>query len=162
MKIGIGYDVHKLVEGRELIVGGVHIDYALGLEGHSDADVLCHAVCDAVLGAARMDDIGKHFPPDDPEFEGADSLELMRRVSQIVTDAGYHVVDVDSIVVAQRPKMSPYRDQMRANMARALGVDLDCVGVKATTTEHLGFEGRGEGIGAYAVALLEKTASCQG
>ena len=160
MKIGIGYDVHKLVPGRKLIIGGVQIDYELGLEGHSDADVLCHAVSDAVLGAARCDDIGKHFPPDDPRYEGADSLMLMGEVAKIVRAQGYEIVDVDSVIVAQRPKMSSYRDIMRQNMALALDIDVDCVGVKATTTENLGFEGRGEGIGAYAVALLQKTASC--
>ena len=162
MKVGIGYDVHKLVPGRDLVVGGVKIDYELGLEGHSDADVLAHAVCDAVLGAARCDDIGKHFPPDDPRYEGADSIGLMREVGRIVREKGYEVVDVDCVIVAQRPKMSPYRDEMRRNMAAALDVDIDSVGVKSTTTEKLGFEGRGEGIGAYAVALLQKTASCTG
>lgn len=156
MKIGIGYDVHQLVEGRELIIGGVHIDYELGLDGHSDADVLAHAVCDAVLGAAKCDDIGKYFPPDDPAYEGADSMELLAEVARIVGEKGYRVIDVDSVIAAQAPKMSPHRDQMRQNMADALGIGIDCVGVKATTTEHLGFEGRGEGISAYAVALVEE------
>ncbi len=156
MKIGIGYDVHKLVENRDLIIGGVKIDYEQGLDGHSDADVLAHAVCDAILGAARMDDIGKHFPPDDPKYEGANSIELMREVGQMVRTRGYTIEDVDCVIVAQRPKMSPHRDKMRRNMADALCIDIDCIGVKSTTTEMLGFEGRSEGIGAYAVALLEK------
>ncbi len=156
MKIGIGYDVHKLVENRDLIIGGVKIDYEQGLDGHSDADVLAHAVCDAILGAARMDDIGKHFPPDDPKYEGANSIELMREVGQMVRTRGYTIEDVDCVIVAQRPKMSPHRDKMRRNMADALCIDIDCIGVKSTTTEMLGFEGRSEGIGAYAVALLER------
>ncbi len=156
MKIGIGYDVHKLVENRDLIIGGVKIDYEQGLDGHSDADVLAHAVCDAILGAARMDDIGKHFPPDDPKYEGANSIELMREVGQMVRTRGYKIEDVDCVIVAQKPKMSPHRDKMRRNMAEALCIDIYCIGVKSTTTEMLGFEGRSEGIGAYAVALLEK------
>lgn len=156
MKIGIGYDVHKLAENRSLIIGGVKIEYEKGLDGHSDADVLAHAVCDAILGAARLDDIGKHFPPDDPNYEGANSIELMREVGQMVCKHGYVIEDIDCIIVAQKPKMSPYREQMRQNMADALCIDIDCVGVKSTTTEKLGFEGRGEGIGAYAVALLER------
>ncbi len=156
MKIGIGYDVHKLVENRSLIVGGVKIEYEKGLDGHSDADVLAHAVCDAILGAARLDDIGKHFPPDDPKYEGANSIELMREVGKMVCEHGYVIEDIDCVIVAQKPKMSPYREQMRQNMADALCIDIDCVGVKSTTTEKLGFEGRGEGIGAYAVALLER------
>lgn len=156
MKIGIGYDVHKLVENRSLIIGGVKIEYEKGLDGHSDADVLAHAVCDAILGAARLDDIGKHFPPDDPKYEGANSIELMRDVGKMVCERGYAIEDIDCVIVAQKPKMSPYREQMRQNMADALCIDIDCVGVKSTTTEKLGFEGRGEGIGAYAVALLER------
>ncbi len=156
MKIGTGYDVHKLVEGRDLIIGGVKIDYHLGLDGHSDADVLAHAVCDAVLGAARCGDIGEHFPPDDPRFLGADSMELMREVGNIVRQNGFRIVDVDSVIIAQAPKMSPHREKMRQNMADALEIDVDCMGVKATTTERLGFEGRGEGIAAYAVALLDR------
>lgn len=156
MKVGIGYDVHRLVQGRDLVIGGVHIDYELGLDGHSDADVLAHAVCDAVLGAAKCDDIGRYFPPDDPAYEGADSMELLAEVGRIAAGKGYRVVDVDSVIAAQAPRMAPYRDQMRQNMALALGIGIDCVGVKATTTEHMGFEGRGEGISAYAVALLEE------
>lgn len=155
MRIGLGYDVHAFAPGRELIVGGVHIDHDLGLDGHSDADVLCHAVADAVLGAARCGDIGEHFPPDDPAFLGADSLKLLGKAAEVVREAGFQVVDIDCVIVAQRPKMSPHRDAMRANIAAALGIPVDNVGVKATTTEHLGFEGRGEGIGAHAVALLE-------
>ena len=160
MRVGIGYDVHRLVEGRDLIIGGVKIDYELGLDGHSDADVLAHAVGDAVLGAARLGDIGQHFPPNDPQYEGADSLVLLSKVAELAEGAGFRIVDVDTTIVAQAPRMSSYRDTMRGNIARALGIGIDDVGVKSTTTEHLGFEGRGEGIGAYAVALLEKTASC--
>lgn len=156
MKVGIGYDVHRLVQGRDLVIGGVHIDYELGLDGHSDADVLAHAVCDAVLGAAKCDDIGRYFPPDDPAYEGADSMELLAEVGRIAAGKGYRVVDVDSVIAAQAPRMASYRDQMRQNMAMALGIGIDCVGVKATTTEHMGFEGRGEGISAYAVVLLEE------
>ncbi len=155
-RIGLGYDVHQLVEGRELILGGVHIPHALGLLGHSDADVLAHAVADALLGAARAGDIGKLFPDTDPAYEGADSLKLLAAVAEHVRGLGFEIVDVDSVVAAQAPKLSPHRDAMRENLARAMGVPVDSVGVKATTTEHLGFEGREEGISAQAVALLER------
>ena len=161
MRVGLGYDVHAFAEDRDLVIGGVRIDYELGLAGHSDADVLAHAVSDAVLGAARCGDIGEHFPPDDPAYSGADSIELLAAVRFIVAEAGFEVVDVDCVIVAQAPKMASYRDEIRANLAGALGLPVENVGLKATTTEHLGFEGRGEGIGAYAVALLEKTASCR-
>ena len=155
-RIGLGYDVHQLVEGRELILGGVHIPHALGLLGHSDADVLAHAVADALLGAARAGDSGKLFPDTDPAYEGADSLKLLAAVAEHVRGLGFEIVDVDSVVAAQAPKLSPHRDAMRENLARAMGVPVDSVGVKATTTEHLGFEGREEGISAQAVALLER------
>lgn len=154
MRIGMGYDVHRLVEGRRLIVGGVEIPYEKGLLGHSDADVLLHAIMDALLGAAALGDIGKHFPDNDPAYAGADSLELTRRVGQILADHGYRVGNVDATIIAQRPKMAPFREQMRKNIAEALGVELDQISVKATTEEGLGFTGAGEGISAQAVALL--------
>jgi 2-C-methyl-D-erythritol 2,4-cyclodiphosphate synthase len=159
-RIGIGYDVHAFAsaqEARPLILGGVAIEYARGLLGHSDADVLAHAVADALLGAARLGDIGEHFPDTDPFWAGADSLVLLARVCEMVREGGWRIVDVDSVIVAQAPRLSPYRDEMRVRLAGALGVERDQVGVKATTTERLGFEGRGEGIGAQAVALLERT-----
>lgn len=157
MRCGIGMDVHafaKPEDRRPLMIGGVNVPYDRGLAGHSDADVLAHAVADAILGAARIGDIGKLFPDTDPAFEGADSLVLLEAAAQAVRDAGFRIVDVDSVVAAQAPKLSPHRDQMRANLAKALGIEVENVGVKATTTEHLGFEGRGEGITAYATCLL--------
>ena len=146
MRIGLGVDVHRLVEGRELILGGVHIPYELGLLGHSDADVLAHAVSDAVLGAMRADDIGVLFPDTDPAYEGADSLVMMSQVASMAREQGFSIVDVDCVIEAQRPKLAPHRAQMRANIARALGIAVENVGVKATTTEGLGYPGRGEGI----------------
>lgn len=154
LRIGQGYDVHALVEGRRLIIGGVDIPHSKGLLGHSDADVLAHAVADAVLGAARAGDIGKLFPDTDPAYEGADSLALLAQVAAHVRSLGFEILDVDSVVAAQVPKISPHRDAMRANIAQALGISEDNVGVKATTTERLGFEGREEGISATASALL--------
>lgn len=154
LRIGQGYDVHQLVEGRKLIMGGVDIPHTRGLLGHSDADVLAHAVADALLGGVRGGDIGKLFPDTDPAYEGADSMKLLAAVADFVRDLGYEILDVDSVIAAQAPKLSPYRDQMRENLARAMGISLENVGVKATTTEHLGFEGREEGISATAVALL--------
>jgi len=154
LRIGQGYDVHALVEGRKLILGGVDVPHTKGLLGHSDADVLTHAVADALLGGIRGGDIGKLFPDTDPAYEGADSLKLLSVVAQHVRDAGYVIVDVDTVVAAQAPKLSPHRDTMRANLAAAMGISVDNVGVKATTTEHLGFEGREEGISATAVVLL--------
>ena len=150
LRIGQGYDVHKLVEGRKLIIGGVDIPHTLGLLGHSDADVLAHAVADALLGAIRGGDIGKLFPDTDPEWEGADSMKLLAAVAAKVREEGYQ------IIAAQAPKMAPHRQQMRENLAAAMGIAVDNVGVKATTTEHLGFEGRQEGISATAVALLAR------
>ncbi len=155
MRIGQGYDVHKLVEGRDCIICGVKIPYEKGLLGHSDADVALHALSDAILGAAAMGDIGKHFPDTDPKYKGASSRVLLREVMKIVGDMGYKVANADITIVAQKPKMSPYIDEMRANVAEDLGVDIDAVSVKATTTEKLGFEGRGEGISAMAVVLLD-------
>lgn len=154
LRIGQGYDVHQLVEGRKLIMGGVDIPHTRGLLGHSDADVLAHAVADALLGGVRGGDIGKLFPDTDPAYEGADSMKLLAAVADFVRDLGYEILDVDSVIAAQAPKLSPYRDQMRENLARAMGISPENVGVKATTTEHLGFEGREEGISATAVALL--------
>ena len=154
LRIGQGYDVHQLAEGRKLIMGGVDIPHTRGLLGHSDADVLAHAVADALLGGVRGGDIGKLFPDTDPAYEGADSMKLLAAVAGFVRDRGYEILDVDSVIAAQAPKLSPYRDQMRENLARAMGISPGNVGVKATTTEHLGFEGREEGISATAVALL--------
>lgn len=154
LRIGQGYDVHQLVEGRKLIMGGVDIPHTRGLLGHSDADVLAHAVADALLGGVRGGDIGKLFPDTDPAYEGADSMKLLAAVADFVRERGYEILDVDSVIAAQAPKLSPYRDQMRENLARAMGISPKNVGVKATTTEHLGFEGREEGISATAVALL--------
>ena len=154
LRIGQGYDVHQLVEERKLIMGGVDIPHTRGLLGHSDADVLAHAVADALLGGIRGGDIGKLFPDTDPAYEGADSMKLLAAVANLVRERGYEIIDVDSVVAAQAPKLSPYRDQMRENLARAMGISPENVGVKATTTEHLGFEGREEGISATAVALL--------
>ena len=155
MRIGLGYDVHALVEGRDLIIGGVRIPYEKGLLGHSDADVLCHAISDALLGAARLGDVGRLFPDTDPAYEGADSLVLLAECAALVRGNGFEIVDVDSVVIAQEPRLSPYREDMRTRLSKALGIPTNIVGVKATTTEHLGFEGRKEGIAAHAVVLLE-------
>ena len=156
MRIGHGYDFHKLVEDRELIVGGVHITYEKGLLGHSDADVLLHAVSDALLGAAAMGDIGGMFPDNDPEYLGADSLVLLRQVFQSLRDNGYSVINVDCTVIAQKPKMKPYIPEMRMNIAAALSTDVENISVKATTEEEMGFTGRGEGISAHCVCLIDK------
>ena len=154
LRIGQGYDVHKLTEGRKLILGGVEISWEKGLLGHSDADVLLHAVMDALLGAAALGDIGALFPDTDSRYEGADSLELLRRVAALLDEKGWKVVNIDSTVIAQRPKLAPYIPEMRRRIADALSVDPSRVSVKATTEEHLGFTGRGEGISAQAAALL--------
>ncbi len=156
IRIGQGYDVHRLVEERKLILGGVEIPWEKGLLGHSDADVLLHAVMDALLGAAAMGDIGKLFPDTDPRYAGADSRGLLREVCSRLKDAGWSISNVDATVVAQRPKLAPYIAEMRIRMAADMGIALDQVSVKATTEEHLGFTGRGEGISAMAVALLER------
>ena len=155
LRIGHGFDVHAFAEGRRLVLGGVDVPCERGLAGHSDADVLAHALMDAVLGAMRAGDIGKLFPDTDPAYEGADSLLLMARVADLARERGYRILDVDCTVAAQAPKLAPYREQMRARMAEALGVPVEAVGVKATTTERLGFVGREEGIAAWAVALLD-------
>ena len=155
LHIGHGYDVHAFAEGRKLILGGVDIPYERGLDGHSDADVLAHALMDALLGAMRADDIGQLFPDTDPAYKGADSLKLLSHVAERARSPGDVIQDVDCTVAAQAPKLAPHRSAMRANLAAAMGVDVSQVGVKATTTEHLGFVGRKEGIAAWAVALLE-------
>lgn len=155
LRIGHGYDVHRLVEGRELVLCGVHIDYALGLLGHSDADVATHAVADAILGAARLGDLGKLFPDTDPTYAGADSLKLLAEVMRLARERGYELLDCDCTIAAQAPKLAPHRERMRMNLAQALGVDVGSVGVKATTTERLGFVGREEGMAAWAVCLLD-------
>ncbi len=160
MRCGLGIDVHAFAapeEGRPLMLGGVAVPHDRGLAGHSDADVLAHAIADALLGAARAGDIGKLFPDTDPAYAGADSLALLSRVAEHVRSLGFTIVDVDSVVAAQAPKLSPFREAMRENLARAMAVQVDSVGVKATTTERLGFEGREEGISAYATCLLERT-----
>jgi 2-C-methyl-D-erythritol 2,4-cyclodiphosphate synthase len=156
MRIGHGYDVHRLVEGRKLILGGVELDFALGLLGHSDADVLLHAVSDALLGAAGLGDIGRHFPDTDPQYKGADSLELLRIVGQKVAAAGYRISNVDVTVLAQKPKLKDHIRKMEENIAAALGIVADRVNVKATTEEGLGFTGAMEGIACHAVCLLEE------
>lgn len=156
MRIGHGYDVHRLVEGRKLILGGVDIPFEKGLLGHSDADVLTHALMDALLGAAALGDIGKLFPDNDDAFLGADSIKLLRRVCAVIAEHGYKIGNVDCTVLAQRPKLAPHIILMRENLAAAMGVDVSRVSVKATTEEHLGFTGEGLGIAAHAVALLEE------
>ena len=154
LRIGNGYDVHKLKEGRALILGGVKIEHTMGLDGHSDADVLVHAVMDAILGACALGDIGKLFPDTDSAYLGADSIELLKKVCALVKEKGFAINNVDSIVVAQKPKRAPHIDLMRQNIANAMGIDISCVSIKATTEEKLGFTGRQEGISAHAVCLL--------
>ena len=157
IRVGLGYDVHQLAEGRELWLGGIRLDHSMGLVGHSDADVLIHAICDALLGAANMRDIGYHFPPTPGnEFEGIDSKILLRRTTRLIATRGYRVGNVDATICAERPKINPHVPQMQAVLAECMGVDIDAVSIKATTTEHLGFTGREEGISAYAVALIHK------
>ena len=156
MRVGMGYDVHRLTVGRKLIMGGVEIPYEKGLLGHSDADVLVHAVMDALLGAAALGDIGKHFPDTDPEYEGVSSIRLLEYVGRILEENGYVIENIDATIIAQRPKMRPYIDQMRENMAEALGIETNQVSVKATTEEGLGFTGTGEGISSHAICAIEK------
>ena len=160
MRIGNGYDVHVLCENRKLIIGGVEIPYEKGLLGHSDADVLVHAIMDAMLGSLALGDIGKHFPDTDPEYKGISSIELLKCVNTLIKSKGYKIGNVDSVIVAQRPKMAPHIENMRINIANATDTELENISVKATTTEKLGFEGRGEGISAYAVVILEKNIDC--
>ena len=156
LRMGHGYDVHRLTAGRPLILGGVHVPYDRGLDGHSDADVLTHAVMDALLGAAALGDIGQHFPDNDPEYAGADSLQLAQHVARIMREKGWKIVNIDSTLLCQKPKLAPYIPAMRENLAAAFGMPVDAVSVKATTEEHLGFTGEGLGIAAHAVALIEK------
>ena len=156
LRIGHGYDVHAFAENRKCIIGGVHIPCEKGLLGHSDADVLLHAISDSLLGAAALGDIGMHFPDTDPIYEGADSILLLKLVNSLLIKQGYRVVNIDSTVIAQVPKLAPYIDEMRKNIAEALSIDFDFVSVKATTEEKLGFTGRKEGISAHAVCLIEK------
>ena len=156
MRVGLGYDVHKLVEGRKLIMGGVEIPYEKGLLGHSDADVLVHAIMDALLGAAALGDIGKHFPDTDTVYKGADSIELLRHVGKLLDEHMYIIENIDATIIAQRPKMAPHIATMRENIANALGIELDQVNVKATTEEGLGFTGSGEGISSQAICAIEK------
>lgn len=155
MRIGHGYDVHRFAENRKLILGGVEIPHEVGLLGHSDADVLLHAICDALLGAAALGDIGKHFPDTDPKYSGIDSLLLLKNVCELIKKRGFKVANVDSTVIAQVPKLSPYIDDMRQNIANAMGIDKSFVSVKATTEEKLGFTGEKLGIAAHAVCLIE-------
>ena len=155
LRIGQGFDVHALVAGRKLIIGGVEIPYLLGLDGHSDADVLLHAICDALLGACALGDIGRHFPDSDARYQGIDSRELLRHVGKLIAARGYRVANLDATIIAQAPKMAPHIPAMIAHIATDLGVAVDAVNVKATTTEQLGFTGRGEGIAAQAICLLE-------
>ena len=154
MHIGMGYDVHRLVEGRDLIIGGVNIPYEKGLLGHSDADVLLHAIMDALLGAAALGDIGKHFPDTDPKYKGADSVALLREVGKMLNENHYLIENIDATIIAQAPKMRPHIDKMRENIAAALGIELSQINVKATTEEGLGFTGSGEGISSQAICLL--------
>lgn len=154
MRIGMGYDVHKLVENRKLIMGGVEIPYEKGLLGHSDADVLLHAIMDALLGAAALGDIGKHFPDTDEAYKGADSMELLKKVGELLEENRFLIENIDATIIAQRPKMRPYIDTMRENIANALGLDITQVNVKATTEEGLGFTGSGEGISSQAICML--------
>ena len=154
MRIGMGYDVHRLVEDRDLIIGGVNIPWDKGLLGHSDADVLLHAIMDALLGAAALGDIGRHFPDTDPEYKGADSLKLMQKVGELLEREGFYIENIDSTIIAQAPKMRPHIDTMIDNIASALGIDKSQINVKATTEEGLGFTGNGEGIAAHAVCML--------
>ncbi|WP_129599874.1 2-C-methyl-D-erythritol 2,4-cyclodiphosphate synthase [Anaerophilus nitritogenes] len=155
MRVGMGYDVHTLVENRKLIIGGVNIPYDRGLLGHSDADVLIHAIMDALLGAAALGDIGRHFPDTDEIFKDADSIKLLEEVNNILRNKGYKIINIDATIVAQKPKMAPYIEEMIKNIAKTLNIKRDQVNVKATTTEGLGFTGKGDGIASYAVASIE-------
>ncbi len=155
-RIGHGFDVHKLVENRKLILGGVDIPFEKGLDGHSDADVLCHAIGDAMLGAAALGDLGKFFPPDDPEWKDADSVELLKNIGGMIEKSGYRIGNIDATLILEKPKIAPYREAMRKKIASALNIDVDQISIKATTTEKLGFTGREEGIAAEVVVLLRK------
>ena len=156
IRVGMGYDVHQLVEGRDLWMGGIKLEHTIGLLGHSDADVLIHAICDAILGAANMRDIGYHFPDTSAETEGMDSKIILKKTIELIATKGYHLVNIDATICAEKPKMNPHIPAMQQCMAQVIGCDPDQVSIKATTTEKLGFTGRQEGISAYAVALIEK------
>jgi 2-C-methyl-D-erythritol 2,4-cyclodiphosphate synthase len=156
-RIGVGYDSHRFVEGRALVLGGERIPHTAGLKGHSDGDALCHAITDAILGAASRGDIGRHFPDTDPQYRGANSLELLRQARQVVREAGYAVVNVDAVIITEQPKLAPHIDRMRATLATVLEVAVDDVGVKGKTNEGMGEAGRGEGLVVHAVALLQRT-----
>ena len=160
MRVGLGYDVHKLAEGRALILGGVKIPYEKGLLGHSDADVLLHAIMDALLGAAALGDIGKHFPDTDPRYKGISSLKLLEHVGELLDEQLYVIENIDATIIAQRPKMAPHIEQMRRNIAETLGIEIDQINVKATTEEGLGFTGTGEGISSQAICALNKVTNC--
>ena len=155
MRVGLGYDVHPLVEGRDLILGGVKIPYKRGLKGHSDSDVILHAVCDALLGAAAQGDIGQQFPDTDQQFKGISSLELLKRTNQIIAESGFKINNIDITLVLEEPRIGPFREQMQANIAKALSIDPDQVGVKATTSEGMGFVGLGQGAAAYCICSIE-------
>ncbi len=155
MRVGLGYDVHKLVEGRDLILGGVKVPHALGLLGHSDADVLVHAIMDALLGAAALGDIGKHFPDTDPAYKGADSMKLMAHVKELLDEKGYVIENIDATIIAQKPKLRPYIEEMECNVAKVLGIEKDQINIKATTEERLGFTGREEGMAAQAICSIQ-------
>jgi len=156
IRVGMGYDVHQLVKGRDLWIGGIKLEHELGLLGHSDADVLIHAICDAILGAANMRDIGYHFPDTSAETDGMDSKIILKKTIELIATKGYRLVNIDATICAERPKMNPHIPQMQQTMAQVIGCDVDAISIKATTTEKLGFTGRQEGISAYAVALIEK------
>ncbi len=161
MRIGHGYDAHRFEEGRPLILGGVNIEFEFGLAGHSDADVLAHAICDALFGAAALGDIGLHFPDSDDRYLGADSMVLLKKTTEILREKGYSIVNIDATVIAQAPKLRPHIDAMRSNVAANVGIGIDCVSIKATTEENMGFTGRLEGISAHCVCLIEKARSEQ-
>jgi 2-C-methyl-D-erythritol 2,4-cyclodiphosphate synthase len=156
MRIGHGYDVHRVTENRRLILGGVHIPWEFGLLGHSDADVLVHAIMDSLLGAAALGDIGKHFPDTDDSYKDADSIKLLAHVRRLLEDRGYYIINIDATIIAQRPKLAPYIEKMRDNISVTLGMDVDCVNIKATTEENLGFTGTGQGMAAHAVCIIDK------
>ncbi len=156
IRTGIGYDVHQLADGLPLWLGGIMIPHTKGLIGHSDADVLIHAICDALLGAAALGDIGKHFPDNDPTYKGIDSKILLKKCIDLLHEKGFRINNIDSILCLQKPKIAPYISQMRETLSQTIGIDIDCISIKATTTEHLGFEGREEGISAFATTLIEK------
>lgn len=154
MRVGVGYDVHPLVEGRRLILGGVEVPFSKGLSGHSDADVVVHAIIDALLGAAALGDIGTYFPSDDPRYKDAYSIEMLRMIGKLVGERGWDIINLDATIVAERPRLAPFIDKMRERIGEALNIEISRVGLKATSTDHLGFVGRGEGMAAYAVALI--------